>query len=113
MFWILLLLLVVSRAAFVLPVTYAHNRYSDNKLTMREMGTIWWAGLMRGAVSGGCSQGGRAAAGAGRGARLPVGRRLSPAGSMHTQAAGLSGMAGRGWEAGPPTVLLNIWLVRR
>ncbi len=53
MFWILLLLLVVSRAAFVLPVTYAHNRYSDNKLTMREMGTIWWAGLMRGAVSGG------------------------------------------------------------
>lgn len=51
MFWILLLLLVVSRAAFVLPVTFAHNRYSDNKLSMREMGTIWWAGLMRGAVS--------------------------------------------------------------
>lgn len=56
MFWILLLLLVVSRAAFVLPVTFAHNRFSDNKLTMREMGTIWWAGLMRGAVSGGHSR---------------------------------------------------------
>ncbi|PRW60759.1 Na+ H+ antiporter [Chlorella sorokiniana] len=51
MFWILLILLLVSRAAFVVPVTLAHNRYSDNKLTMREMGTIWWAGLMRGAVS--------------------------------------------------------------
>lgn len=36
-----------------IPVTLAHNRYSDNKLTMREMATIWWAGLMRGAVSGG------------------------------------------------------------
>ena len=52
MFWILLLLLVVSRAAFVVPVTLAHNRFSDNKLTMRQMATIWWAGLMRGAVSG-------------------------------------------------------------
>lgn len=52
MFWILLVLLIVSRAAFVIPVTLAHNRYSDNKLSMREMGTIWWAGLMRGAVSG-------------------------------------------------------------
>ncbi|KAI7845128.1 hypothetical protein COHA_001333 [Chlorella ohadii] len=51
MFWILLILLLVSRAAFVIPVTLAHNRYSDNKLTMREMATIWWAGLMRGAVS--------------------------------------------------------------
>lgn len=52
MFWILLLLLLVSRVAIVVPVTLAHNRYSDSKLTMREMATIWWAGLMRGAVSG-------------------------------------------------------------
>lgn len=51
MFWILLLLLIFSRAVFVIPVTLAHNRFSDNKLSMREMGTIWWAGLMRGAVS--------------------------------------------------------------
>lgn len=52
MFWILLLLLLASRAAFVLPVTLLHNRYNDAKLTAREMATIWWAGLMRGAVSG-------------------------------------------------------------
>ena len=52
MFWILLLLLLVSRALFVVPVTLAHNRFSDHKLSMREMVTIWWAGLMRGAVSG-------------------------------------------------------------
>jgi NhaP-type Na+/H+ or K+/H+ antiporter len=52
MFWILLLLLLLSRAAFVIPVTLAHNRYSDQKLSMREMATIWWAGMMRGAVSG-------------------------------------------------------------
>ena len=52
MFWILLLLLLVSRALFVVPVTLAHNRFSDHKLSMREMATIWWAGLMRGAVSG-------------------------------------------------------------
>ncbi|KAL4856839.1 Peptidyl-prolyl cis-trans isomerase [Chlorella vulgaris] len=51
MFWILLLLLLLSRAAFVIPVTLAHNRYSDQKLSMREMATIWWAGMMRGAVS--------------------------------------------------------------
>jgi NhaP-type Na+/H+ or K+/H+ antiporter len=52
MFWILILLLLVSRAIFVIPVTLAHNRYNDQKLSMREMGVIWWAGMMRGAVSG-------------------------------------------------------------
>lgn len=52
MFWILILLLLVSRAIFVIPVTLAHNRYNDQKLSMRDMGVIWWAGMMRGAVSG-------------------------------------------------------------
>ena len=52
MFPVLILLLLASRAAFVVPVTLLHNRYSDTKLSMKEMATIWWAGLMRGAVSG-------------------------------------------------------------
>ena len=52
MFWIVLVLLLASRAAFVVPITLAHNRFCEQKLSMREMGTIWWAGLMRGAVSG-------------------------------------------------------------
>lgn len=78
MFWILLLLLVASRAAFVVPVTLLHNRYAteDQKLSMKEMATILWAGLMRGAVSGAlhrrgvCARAGPGAVGAGGSALL-------------------------------------------
>ena len=44
MFWILLALLLVSRAAFVVPVTLLHNRFSQHKLSNREMVVIWWVG---------------------------------------------------------------------
>lgn len=51
MFWIIILLLMLSRAAFVAPVAALHNLFSSVKLSVRECVVIWWAGLMRGAVS--------------------------------------------------------------
>ncbi|KAL6770867.1 hypothetical protein ACKKBF_B33025 [Auxenochlorella protothecoides x Auxenochlorella symbiontica] len=51
MFWIVILLLMASRAAFVGPVAALHNAFSAVRLSLRECVVIWWAGLMRGAVS--------------------------------------------------------------
>lgn len=51
MFWIIIILLLVSRAAFVIPISLLHNRASAHKLSTREIVVVWWAGLMRGAVS--------------------------------------------------------------
>ena len=51
MFWILIILLLVSRALMVLPIALLHNRFSHHELSAREIATIWWGGLMRGAVS--------------------------------------------------------------
>ncbi|XP_078179219.1 sodium/hydrogen exchanger 1-like isoform X1 [Carex rostrata] len=47
-------LLMVGRAAFVFPLSYLSNlskKAGRPKITFREQVTIWWAGLMRGAVS--------------------------------------------------------------
>lgn len=44
MFWILVLLLLVTRAAFVFPVSLLHNRFAQHRLEYREMITIWWVG---------------------------------------------------------------------
>lgn len=51
MFWIILILLLIARATFVIPVSLLHNRASAHKLSIREVVVVWWAGLMRGAVS--------------------------------------------------------------
>jgi hypothetical protein len=50
---VLTVLLVVSRAAFVVPLSLLHNCWSATaeRLGRREVVTVWWAGLMRGAVS--------------------------------------------------------------
>jgi len=51
MFWIVILRLMASRAAFVGPVAALHHAFSAVRLSLRECVVIWWAGLMRGAVS--------------------------------------------------------------
>ncbi|TYK10186.1 sodium/hydrogen exchanger 2 [Cucumis melo var. makuwa] len=51
---ILLGLVMVGRAAFVFPLSFISNlakKSSGEKITFREQVIIWWAGLMRGAVS--------------------------------------------------------------
>ncbi|CAI0466645.1 unnamed protein product [Linum tenue] len=51
---ILLGLVMVGRAAFVFPLSFLSNltkNFSSDKLTIKQQVTIWWAGLMRGAVS--------------------------------------------------------------
>ncbi|ONK63420.1 uncharacterized protein A4U43_C07F14970 [Asparagus officinalis] len=51
---ILLGLVLVGRAAFVFPLSFLSNftkKYSGEKITFKQQFTIWWAGLMRGAVS--------------------------------------------------------------
>ncbi|KAL7198881.1 hypothetical protein ACSBR2_021218 [Camellia fascicularis] len=51
---ILLGLVLVGRAAFVLPLSFLINltKKSDSeKISFKQQTTIWWAGLMRGAVS--------------------------------------------------------------
>ncbi|KAG0582840.1 hypothetical protein M758_3G092200 [Ceratodon purpureus] len=49
-----LMLILVGRAAFVFPLSALSNymrKSSDTKISFRQQIVIWWAGLMRGAVS--------------------------------------------------------------
>lgn len=51
---ILLGLVLVGRAAFVFPLSFLSNlskKNADDKINIRQQVVIWWAGLMRGAVS--------------------------------------------------------------
>ncbi|GMP56740.1 hypothetical protein CsSME_00021112 [Camellia sinensis var. sinensis] len=51
---ILLGLILVGRAAFVFPLSFLSNltrKSSHEKIELKQQVTIWWAGLMRGAVS--------------------------------------------------------------
>lgn len=51
---ILLALVLVGRAAFVFPLSFLSNlakKSQHEKISLREQVIIWWAGLMRGAVS--------------------------------------------------------------
>ncbi|CAN0855954.1 Sodium/hydrogen exchanger 2 [Linum grandiflorum] len=51
---ILMGLVLVGRAAFVFPLSFLSNltkKLPSDKLTLNQQVTIWWAGLMRGAVS--------------------------------------------------------------
>ncbi|WOH12948.1 hypothetical protein DCAR_0832457 [Daucus carota subsp. sativus] len=51
---ILLGLILVGRAAFVFPLSFISNlakKSSSDKIELKQQVTIWWAGLMRGAVS--------------------------------------------------------------
>ncbi|KAH7517132.1 sodium/hydrogen exchanger 2 [Ziziphus jujuba] len=51
---ILLFLVLVGRAAFVFPLSFVSNltrRSQSEKIGFKQQVTIWWAGLMRGAVS--------------------------------------------------------------
>ncbi|KAM7278526.1 hypothetical protein ACFE04_005660 [Oxalis oulophora] len=51
---ILLALVMVGRAAFVFPLSFLSNLAKKNpvdKISIRQQVVIWWAGLMRGAVS--------------------------------------------------------------
>ncbi|CAN1283950.1 Sodium/hydrogen exchanger 2 [Linum perenne] len=51
---ILMGLVLVGRAAFVFPLSFISNftkKHPSDKLTLNQQVTIWWAGLMRGAVS--------------------------------------------------------------
>ncbi|KAL1550220.1 monovalent cation:H+ antiporter, CPA1 (nhx1) [Salvia divinorum] len=47
-------LVVVGRAAFIFPLSFLFNftkKSKSSKLNLKQQVTIWWAGLMRGAVS--------------------------------------------------------------
>ncbi|KAK4773727.1 hypothetical protein SAY87_028746 [Trapa incisa] len=51
---ILLILVMVGRAAFVFPLSLISNltqKLASNKIGLKHQVTIWWSGLMRGAVS--------------------------------------------------------------
>ncbi|CAL9777370.1 unnamed protein product [Musa acuminata subsp. burmannicoides] len=51
---ILLGLVLVGRAAFVFPLSFLSNltkKSTDERILFKQQVTIWWAGLMRGAVS--------------------------------------------------------------
>ncbi|KAJ7978050.1 Sodium/hydrogen exchanger [Quillaja saponaria] len=51
---VLLALVLVGRAAFVFPLSFLSNltkKSPDLKISIRQQVIIWWAGLMRGAVS--------------------------------------------------------------
>uniref|UniRef100_A0A5B6Z8X5 Putative nhx1 antiporter isoform X1 n=1 Tax=Davidia involucrata TaxID=16924 RepID=A0A5B6Z8X5_DAVIN len=50
---ILLGLVLVGRAAFVFPLSFLSNltKSKSDKIELKQQVTIWWAGLMRGAVS--------------------------------------------------------------
>ncbi|KAF9621813.1 hypothetical protein IFM89_028251 [Coptis chinensis] len=51
---ILLGLVLVGRAAFVFPLSFLSNFFkktANEKINLKQQVTIWWAGLMRGAVS--------------------------------------------------------------
>ncbi|KAJ0800928.1 putative cation/H+ exchanger, CPA1 family [Helianthus annuus] len=45
---------MVGRACFVFPISIISNlttKPTDNKIEFKQQITVWWAGLMRGAVS--------------------------------------------------------------
>ncbi|MCI21702.1 sodium/hydrogen exchanger 2-like, partial [Trifolium medium] len=51
---LLLALILVGRAAFVFPLSFISNlskKSQSEKIEFKQQVTIWWAGLMRGAVS--------------------------------------------------------------
>ncbi|KAM1304464.1 hypothetical protein ACFX1Q_022836 [Malus domestica] len=51
---ILLVLVLVGRAAFVFPLSFLSNltkKSPQDKLSLKQQVTVWWAGLMRGSVS--------------------------------------------------------------
>ncbi|KAG9128731.1 hypothetical protein Leryth_021469 [Lithospermum erythrorhizon] len=51
---VLLSLVMLGRAAFVFPLSFLSNctsKSNNNKIDLKQQVTIWWAGLMRGAVS--------------------------------------------------------------
>ncbi|XP_024032047.1 sodium/hydrogen exchanger 3 [Morus notabilis] len=51
---ILLFLVLLGRAAFVFPLSFVSNltkKSESDKISFKQQVTIWWAGLMRGAVS--------------------------------------------------------------
>ncbi|KAE8009603.1 hypothetical protein FH972_006031 [Carpinus fangiana] len=51
---ILLTLVLIGRAAFVFPLSFISNltkKSQNDKIAFKQQVTIWWAGLMRGAVS--------------------------------------------------------------
>ncbi|KAF5785146.1 putative cation/H+ exchanger, cation/H+ exchanger, CPA1 family, na+/H+ exchanger NHX -type [Helianthus annuus] len=51
---ILLVLIMIGRAAFILPLSYISNlirRDRNEDIGIRQQFVVWWAGLMRGAVS--------------------------------------------------------------
>jgi len=41
LFFVLLVLLMLGRAAFVFPISFLHNLWSREKLAKREMVVIW------------------------------------------------------------------------
>ena len=43
LFFVLLVLLMLGRAAFVFPISFMHNLWSREKLALREMIVIWLA----------------------------------------------------------------------
>jgi len=43
---VLLVLLMMGRAAFVFPISFLHNLWSREKLAKREMVVIWYAALL-------------------------------------------------------------------
>ncbi|KAK4492565.1 hypothetical protein RD792_003380 [Penstemon davidsonii] len=51
---LLLALVLIGRASFVFPLSFLSNfakKSKSDKLSLKQQVTIWWAGLMRGAVS--------------------------------------------------------------
>ncbi|KAG1326312.1 hypothetical protein COCNU_01G002460 [Cocos nucifera] len=51
---ILLGMVLIGRAAFVFPLSFLSNlskKHPNEKITFRQQVIVWWAGLMRGAVS--------------------------------------------------------------
>eukprot|EP01023_Acetabularia_acetabulum_P063234 TRINITY_DN7920_c0_g1_i1.p1 TRINITY_DN7920_c0_g1~~TRINITY_DN7920_c0_g1_i1.p1 ORF type:complete len:629 (-),score=86.62 TRINITY_DN7920_c0_g1_i1:1644-3530(-) len=51
LFIVLIFVLSVTRILFVVPVSAFHNYFSKQKLAVKDVIIIWWAGMMRGAVS--------------------------------------------------------------
>ena len=46
LFCVLLLLMVLGRAAFVFPLSFVHNWWAKDRLSVREMVVIWWIPLL-------------------------------------------------------------------
>ncbi|KAK9850077.1 hypothetical protein WJX84_003336 [Apatococcus fuscideae] len=52
MFCVLVLLMLVGRAVFVFPLTLFHNLLAkEERISMKDAVVIWWAGLMKGAIT--------------------------------------------------------------